>query len=382
MKPNVWVITGLSLAMLALTITIGVMISNSRLDSEKQVVMQKDEGITMSFVSGTEYKPGQEGQVIVEARYPDGSTAIPFRGYVLISNGYQYQLYDQATVDRVGSVVPGFNLWDSLGCAGWSGGRYVVGTCTGGYTNPAGYLRRDLNTVPGMYVLGTRANITISQIYSGGSHCWAAAGIWIADFNAGIGSSGPNNGIYLSVPTMTLYENYNGSGVVLDDVADLGNCQGYGTAENNIGVYIYNGRVYVEKAGSIVMSADVQHYVISNQTTYGFIGQFFSHQYSSISNVRNIYDVVNGNVPAFYNSTKCNASVWYPDKSLFIDNQMMYFSSNQSGVSNGNAFIYFTIPTIEGVYEYQSTCAIDNKTLVASKSFHVTKPRIYAVTPK
>jgi hypothetical protein len=375
-----WLVTGICLIMLVATVYIGA--SASKPSIGKQPVQNQDQGITMSFVSGTEYKPGQAGQVIVEARYPNGESAIPFRGYILVTDGYQYQLYDDASVDRLGSVIPGYNLWTSGGCAGWSGGRYVVGTCTGGYTNPAGFMYRIPNTVPGMYVLGVRANITITQIYSGGDHCWAHAGIWISDVNTPVSATGPQYGVFLYVPTMTLYESYNWTNTVLDDVADLGNCHGYGTVENNLALYVYNGKVYVEKAGLVVMSKDLQNYVVSNQTMYGFIGQFFSDQYSSISNVRNIYDVVNGNVPVFYNSTKCNASVWYPDKSLFIDNQMMYFSSNQSGVSNGNAFIYFTVPTIEGVYEYQSTCAIDNKALVASKSFHVTKPRIYAVTPK
>jgi hypothetical protein len=50
--------------------------------------------------------------------------------------------------------------------------------------------------------------------------------------------------------------------------------------------------------------------------------------------------------------------------------------------TNGNGFIDFVVPDIDGVYEYQSSCSVGTKVLVASHSFHVTRPRIYAVTPK
>lgn len=77
------------------------------------------------------------------------------------------------------------------------------------------------------------------------------------------------------------------------------------------------------------------------------------------------------------NSTNCFASVWYPDKSIFINNTMMNLSD-----SNGNAFINFTIPDTDGVYEYQSTCTVGFNDITASHSFHVTKLKISAVVTK
>jgi hypothetical protein len=70
--------------------------------------------------------------------------------------------------------------------------------------------------------------------------------------------------------------------------------------------------------------------------------------------------------------SNCTASVWYPDKTVFIDVE------NMSIVASGNSFINFTVPGIEGVYEYQANCTAKGKTAVLSKSFHVTKPRIRA----
>lgn len=77
------------------------------------------------------------------------------------------------------------------------------------------------------------------------------------------------------------------------------------------------------------------------------------------------------------NGTNCLASVWNPDKTSFITNQTMNASD-----SNGNAFIEFIVPDVDGVFEYQSVCEVNGKSYTASHSFHVTKPRIYAVIPK
>ena len=120
------------------------------------------------------------------------------------------------------------------------------------------------------------------------------------------------------------------------------------------------------------------NYAVSANTVYGWNGRNIIsgtvHQ-SSLLSTKDVYDVVNGTVaiPA----AQCLASVWFPDKTLFVTNQTMALSD-----SNGNAYIDFTVPDIDGVYEYQAVCQIGNRTLIASHSFHVTRPRIMAVISK
>jgi F0F1-type ATP synthase membrane subunit b/b' len=63
----------------------------------------------------------------------------------------------------------------------------------------------------------------------------------------------------------------------------------------------------------------------------------------------------------------CQATVLYPDKSVYVNNQSM----SQSGVA-GNWYRTDSVPDIEGTYEQQVTCNYGSgKTIKTSNSFHV-----------
>jgi len=66
-------------------------------------------------------------------------------------------------------------------------------------------------------------------------------------------------------------------------------------------------------------------------------------------------------------ATNCTLSVWYPDKSLFLQQQ------GQASVT-GNQYVNFTVPAVTGVYEYQANCTLPGpRSAVVSKSFHVSE---------
>jgi hypothetical protein len=48
----------------------------------------------------------------------------------------------------------------------------------------------------------------------------------------------------------------------------------------------------------------------------------------------------------------------------------------------GTVWTNFTVPAIDGVYEYAAVCEKPGKKVTAGKSFHVTRKRIKAVIPK
>jgi hypothetical protein len=70
-------------------------------------------------------------------------------------------------------------------------------------------------------------------------------------------------------------------------------------------------------------------------------------------------------------NASCDAIALYPNKSIFL---------GQSMISNimENYFINFSIPRVDGVYEYKVNCSWDNRQAVASSSFHVSKGRMKA----
>lgn len=74
--------------------------------------------------------------------------------------------------------------------------------------------------------------------------------------------------------------------------------------------------------------------------------------------------------------TDCVATVWYPNKSVFINQMSMVYSSS------GNSYINFTVPSVRGVYEYQATCTVGSFNRTVSKSFHVSQPKISAQVVK
>jgi len=71
----------------------------------------------------------------------------------------------------------------------------------------------------------------------------------------------------------------------------------------------------------------------------------------------------------------CNVSIYYPDKTLFVDSQAM-----TQGGAPGSWYYQFTPPFDKiGVYEAYVTCNVSlpggrSRILSASKAFHVSQP--------
>ena len=62
----------------------------------------------------------------------------------------------------------------------------------------------------------------------------------------------------------------------------------------------------------------------------------------------------------------CYASAYYPNKTtLFFEQPMV-----ENAI--GTHYYNFTVPSIEGVYEYQTKCDLGTKNVTRSKAFHVS----------
>lgn len=83
-----------------------------------------------------------------------------------------------------------------------------------------------------------------------------------------------------------------------------------------------------------------------------------------------VVDAAGNAVTLDYN---CTFSVLYPNKTLFVDGNFTESTSLDTWYTN------FTIPAVDGVYEYGAECIKGGKTAISGKSFHVTKKRIRAV---
>lgn len=69
----------------------------------------------------------------------------------------------------------------------------------------------------------------------------------------------------------------------------------------------------------------------------------------------------------------CNVTIWYPDKTKWIDNVAM-----SSGGATGSWYSDFTTPYVSGIYEQEVVCSVPlgagERLLGNSKSFHVSDP--------
>jgi len=63
----------------------------------------------------------------------------------------------------------------------------------------------------------------------------------------------------------------------------------------------------------------------------------------------------------------CKASILYPDKSYFVQDELM------TSIDLGTQYYDFTIPSVHGVYEYSVNCTANNKNYIVGKSFHVSE---------
>jgi hypothetical protein len=70
-------------------------------------------------------------------------------------------------------------------------------------------------------------------------------------------------------------------------------------------------------------------------------------------------------------NASCDAVTLYPNKSVFFTQSMVL---NQIG----NYFVNFTVPRLDGVYEYEVNCSWNGRDVASSSSFHVSKGRMKA----
>jgi len=74
------------------------------------------------------------------------------------------------------------------------------------------------------------------------------------------------------------------------------------------------------------------------------------------------YVLTGATVPA-----TCYASVYYPNKTI------VFYEQTMTNNAFGTHFLNFTIPSIEGVYEYQTKCDVGAAlNITRSKAFHVS----------
>jgi hypothetical protein len=71
-------------------------------------------------------------------------------------------------------------------------------------------------------------------------------------------------------------------------------------------------------------------------------------------------------------NASCLTDVLYPNKTYFVQNESMI------STILGTEYINFTVPTLDGVFEYSVNCTYDAKNYVDGSSFHVSKGRMKA----
>jgi hypothetical protein len=115
---------------------------------------------------------------------------------------------------------------------------------------------------------------------------------------------------------------------------------------------------YVETVGNVeTIDSDRLEYAGATEYLAGTEGQLL-YQYITIQA---------GNQVPINDADWCNATVWYPNSTLFLDNQNMpYFTG-----SNGLYYTNFTIPDNDGVFKVDVTCFRSPKYSYSSSTFHV-----------
>lgn len=96
------------------------------------------------------------------------------------------------------------------------------------------------------------------------------------------------------------------------------------------------------------------------------MAQFISGtEYRSGEQGQGIVQVLDFNKNAL--SGDCNLSIYYPNKTIWINNLIML----PSGVA-GTYYLNFTTATQEGIYEEYALCTVGTKTVRTSSTFHVS----------
>jgi hypothetical protein len=274
----------------------------------------QDEGVSMTFVSGTEYKPGQEGQVIVELRDIYGT---PLTGNT--------------------SILTTMNTMAS------GPGYYVT-------INP--YLAERYSCTK--FKAKTDFTVTELIVPGDGSYQYPTK-CTVFDTEGNMLSNGTTN-VSRSYPY--------GWGCVLSPNVTIAKDLSFYACLDGVD-YIYVHRSISASSGNY-----------TSNSIFSYEGGAYGYNFSSLNiDNGNGYDI--SALRLAYVSPACKATVWYPNKTRYINEEPM----RQSDFS-GNAFINFTVPSVDGVYEYRAECYAKGKWHLNSKSFHVTQQRIKAVVVK
>ena len=71
-------------------------------------------------------------------------------------------------------------------------------------------------------------------------------------------------------------------------------------------------------------------------------------------------------------NASCLSSILYPNKTYFFQDELMI------GSVLGTEYMNFTVPLVDGVFEYSVNCTYNAKSYVLGSSFHVSKGRLRA----
>lgn len=275
--------------------------------------------VVMTFVSNTEYGQGQQGQVIVELRRQ-------MTGVSLL-DGSCYQGYPNNTITCTGTQ--GVSNWsydthnvyiDYVVPQGVTQAKSLAKSAANGYV-PTNY------TVDECLVNGT-LQMKLFDRYSGGNpyfetswNCKNATGGWKEFYYASI-PPGPTN---------------------------------YGIGTNM----------------SPMFDGDWNTWICKSVLGWNENGPLSYLNCAYNAEITKFYEQ-----GVWWNMSNCLIDIWYPNKTMFYEGYAIVGSDSENG------YVNFTVPSIDGVYEYQARCYVDGKEYVSSKSFHVTKRRISAVVAK
>jgi hypothetical protein len=334
-KYGVYLLAGGLLVVVA--ILSGLMISMFTHKPAPQITEIQETPVSIAMVSGTEYAPNQPGQVIVEARYPNGTTAIQ-------------------RVNKTLCTQPNFNTTSSCGFNSTEFYTYTVGS---------EFLYVEFNITKAINATGLNFTYKVGEPEATTAKAAGPVKSKIIDQDCW---DYDNDSVVMQVE-------FRGGATIYDVKISCHNSTGWFSFESGGNNTV--GGLIGGTAGTV---SDIQKMFDQNFNTdlcyFGF-GTYKTQCFSGGGGRDLGSSFYDQNYTWIYQTSNCEASIWYPDKTPVISNYSMDLSD-----SNGNAFTTFNVPNIDGVYEYQSNCAVGNKTYIASKSFHVTKKRIGASITK
>jgi hypothetical protein len=126
-----------------------------------------------------------------------------------------------------------------------------------------------------------------------------------------------------------------------------------------LGVLVLLGTAGISayKHGNAIAGADT-FYMVSHSE------YFLGEQYGQV--IARLYDYQGSPITV----TNCTVDIWYPDKTPFVSDAL---TTDTLQTTTGTHYYQFTVPNIQGVYQYMATCNYaPNKQASVASTFHVT----------